>query len=67
MNEEERAEDKQWVITIAIDADAPAVEAQAFMDAIADAVHSFQPRSGWDPHMTAAFIDASLGALGGRQ
>lgn len=42
---------REWEVLIYFPADAPESEREAFLEAVADAVHNFEPRSGWDPQM----------------
>lgn len=45
------------VITIDFAGKVPPQEMGAFLDAVAAVVHSFEPRSGWDPLMSSTGCD----------
>lgn len=51
----------RWVVVIELDEKTPTLEAEAFMDAVATVVHTFGPRTGWDPHMSASLQPAGAG------
>ncbi len=46
-----------WVISIAVPKEASDAEVERFFEVVADAVHGFEERSGWDPHMVVARHD----------